>query len=870
MLSLLKKIGLFRLAIAVCILLPLAFGYADYYMTWINKVKAIYYYNERDLYVMVLAIIPTILGHLLALWGHYFRAEREFQNAIAKVTAPTHKKQQLALWERHLWGRPVRFWIAAFFLITLQIVWFAVPMIKYTESMIARSGLKAGLSRQIGNASGYTIVACAGCLLFLVLRRSMLHALGFTYAEIIPLHRWLGAAIVFWGGLHGITYFMYYAWARDSTLAKSLDFNGRGMMNLMGVLSYCACVLLGLAAFPWVRRKCYILFIGTHRVFTAIFFVGMILHFPSPMLWYYILPSFILFLVDRFVPKMIQARTIHPEATCTFNADADIIRVTFTSDEPMKPYYPGDYITVQVPEIGTLYHPFTIASYWAEDPYSMTLFIRTFNESRLSWTAKLAKLCGSEDKRIRVRANVDGVFGDRRHDYLKSEVLILFVAGAAITTFMALIKAIAAQIAASNEPLRMQLHMICTFRTRSELHAYGSFLHQITRDPRFTSWLHVEIYVSRPDKPSTLMGPHAHVVKNDVMVPNKNSKGKGQKKKRFASIKRTGTMLKRALSGRTIVVPSTEDNVKGSTTASGSSDLSRIDAQDNDQLRRSGSVHTVNTVVDLEAIAEHPEEGGKGHGKSVSVAASTAASTADPSSSISSGSSASSTNEKAVATVDAEPLSASTPTREMTYDDRRLPTFQASHSTAVAKHLAKLDLATSTFLILFPLAVWLCARTIPWEGTSRWCATNKTKGNLITVQCRWSYAFLPGLLHVVAMTIAGYAAVFMARRALLRKNRKDVEKAVPYPDLEKEDERLAVEDGNWDEGDVVYSHGRMNVKKCIEEFVAAGVGQQKTNGEPQGLVSVFGGGPDGFVDMVEKHVRQAKWKVDFHRETWAP
>ncbi|KAF9141931.1 hypothetical protein BGX20_007337, partial [Mortierella sp. AD010] len=136
--------------------------------------------------------------------------------------------------------------------------------------------------------------------------------------------------------------------------------------------------------------------------------------------------------------------------------------------------------------------------------------MRVLGESKYSWTRHLAQRCGTDDKSITIRANVDGVFGDRRHDYLKSETMIMFVAGAAITTFMALIKAIAAQIAASNEPLRVKLHLICTFRTRSELHAYGSFLHQITRDPRFTSWLHVEIYVSRPDKPQTLIGAHAH------------------------------------------------------------------------------------------------------------------------------------------------------------------------------------------------------------------------------------------------------------------------------------------------------------------------------------------------------------------------
>lgn len=168
------------------------------------------------------------------------------------------------------------------------------------------------------------------------------------------------------------------------------------------------------------------MFMALHRVMTAIFFLGTIVHYPYYMLWYYMLPSMVLFLVDRFVPKMMQRRSILPEATCTLNADADIVRMTFTSPEPMKPYYPGDYILVEIPKLGLLYHPFTIASYWPEDPHSITLFIRTYNDKKGSWTGGLAKLCGTEDKKISVKANIDGVFGDRRHDYLKSEVVVLF------------------------------------------------------------------------------------------------------------------------------------------------------------------------------------------------------------------------------------------------------------------------------------------------------------------------------------------------------------------------------------------------------------------------------------------------------------
>ncbi|KAF9082593.1 hypothetical protein BGX23_012296 [Mortierella sp. AD031] len=641
----------------------------------------------------------------------------------------------------------------------------------------------------VGNASGYCVVACCGMILFLVLRRSMLHAIGFTYSEIIPLHRWLGAAIVGWSTIHTAGYMIFLG--SEGRLQSDINFYdvNRGTLNMMGVFAYGAVCLLGLGAIPWVRRRYYLFFLSTHRFFTAVFFVGMITHFPSPMLWYYLLPTIVLFLVDRFVPKIMQSRTVLPEATCSFNSDADIIRMTFTSPEPLKPYYP---------------------------------------DSKLSWTCNLAKLCGNEDKRIRVKANVDGVFGDRRHDYLKSETMIIFAAGAAITTFMSLIKAIAAQIAVSNEPLRMQLHLICTFRTRSELHAYGSFLHQITRDPRFTSWLHVEIYVSRPDKPQTLMGAHAHVVKNDIQVPGKSKKA--EKKKRFMSLKRTGTMLKRALSGRTIVA----ENEKAAAARTGEETVAN---SEENSLRRSGSVHT---AVDLEDIVE---EGGEGSSSSSSDII---------------------TKEKAAA--QAEPLSAKAPTRAMTYVDQPLPTFQASNSTSVATKWAKLDLLVTCIVIFLPLAAWCVARSVPWEGPSNWCPTTKLRGAIISATCRWTYALIPGVINIIIASIVGYFAVWLARVVLLRRGR-DVETGLPYPDFETEDERLAIEDGNWDEGDVVYSKGRLDVKKAIQGFVEAGVGEKEKG---HGLVAVFGGGPDGFVDMIEKQCKAANWSVDFHRETWAP
>jgi len=135
-----------------------------------------------------------------------------------------------------------------------------------------------------------------------------------------------------------------------------------------------------------------------------------------------------LLLIDRFVPRIMMARTIRPLATCTYHTEAKIISMKLTSPEPIKPYFPGDYITVQIPGLGHLHHPFTIASYWPEDPCSMTIHIRvsrSVNDN--SWTNDLARLCArSEQSSVQVLVNLNGVFGDKRHDALKSEVLVIF------------------------------------------------------------------------------------------------------------------------------------------------------------------------------------------------------------------------------------------------------------------------------------------------------------------------------------------------------------------------------------------------------------------------------------------------------------
>lgn len=430
---------------------------------------------------------------------------------------------------------------------------------------------------------------------------------------------------------------------------------------------------------------------------------------------------------------------------------------------------------------------------------------------------------------------------------------------------MALIKAVAVQIAASTDPLRMQFHLICTFRTRSELHAYGSFLHQITRDPRFTSWLHVEIYVSRPDKPKTLMGPHAHVIKNDIMVPGQSATK--SKKKRFHSLRRTGTRLKRALSGRTIVESSSSTDEK-----------SRVESEAATVHFSTVSTHglseSVDTIVDSKKDKDsrrEPSGSSSGDHTSCSTPDTTPS---NPVSATDFGGPAADTIEPHTQT----DLTPSSPTRSMTYHSKRLPTFQDAQSASVVTRYAKLDLHTTVILIVVPLVFWYGLRAVHWEGSPHYCDVMEELGATGDKICYGSYSIAPPVGHAILVAFIGYFSMWLARKNLLGSlaatNKQDIEsgkhhssKNLPYPDLDIEDEKLSVEDGNWDEGDVVYSVGRMNVKVVIDRFRNSGVGGSSSD---RGLVTVFGGGPEAFVEHVERQVKTARWAVDFHRETWAP
>ncbi|KAF9433762.1 hypothetical protein BGZ76_009014 [Entomortierella beljakovae] len=634
----------------------------------------------------------------------------------------------------------------------------------------------------------------------------------------------MGLAFLYWSAIHTVGYILYYINIKEFWENFSFDGETRGPQNLIALVAFAALYGLFYTSQPRFRRGNYILFITAHRIFTVVVFIGTLMHFPYYMIWYYVLPSVCLYLADRFVPKFMQACSIAPEAYYSFNKESDVLTAVLVSKnclEPLKPYYPGDYVNLEIPQLSMIPHPFTIASYWAEDPYSMTIYIRTFRENKSSWTGALANLCSEGEEPLQLKTKVDGVFGDRNHDYLSSRVMVIFAAGAAITTFMSLLKAIAAQIEAESKTgktTRIEVHLICTFRYESELYAYGDFMHRITHDPRFTSWLHTKVYVSRPDK----------------FTPPTECP--------------SGQCTSEFVCGRT------DDEVSESTNL-----LTKIKPS-------YGSVNVeCNGCKDKGCCME------------------------------SSSSTISSPCETVTQNI------SSLPDESSPYYHKTIPTFpMASSSTASTVH-AKKDLAATTLMLVVPMIFFLWGRAIPWEGTykgeARWCRTTFELDQHMTNRCLWSYALLPGILHFLVACLLGYLGLWGARRTRSTSTRPlfsrqplaQQPKAVrdAYQSLLSglsflDPEQMASPlDGNGrkysdvqvPKESIKFKRGRIQVNQHIQELKGLGIGCEQVEdkeGKDNSGVIVFGGGPEAFVDMIYESCIKADWKVDFHRETWAP
>jgi len=186
---------------AFCISLMIAWTFVDYYILWYKPVKPISEWTGSDTYWSHFCLFPVLIGHLATIWGSYYRTGRQWRNYITNVNTPLKDREPVQFMDRHSYfGYRNRTWYLTGLIAFLNLYWFFIAM------ALSRDPANGSIEylKAIGIGGAQATLLNTSIILFLVIRRSILQNLGFTYQDLIPVHRWLGFAMLFWASLHGL------------------------------------------------------------------------------------------------------------------------------------------------------------------------------------------------------------------------------------------------------------------------------------------------------------------------------------------------------------------------------------------------------------------------------------------------------------------------------------------------------------------------------------------------------------------------------------------------------------------------------------------------------------------------------------------
>lgn len=154
-----------KVLIFICLLIPTLWMFVDGAVTWLLARQWVFYLNNRDYLTTACFLIPCIVGHLATVWGHYFRAEREFQNSISKVTTPASERQKISLWEHHImWGYTVKYWILVGVIVMMKITWVSVIVAPNFHEYFEDTSVFAGVGCKSTISSSFSYVTRRPCI----------------------------------------------------------------------------------------------------------------------------------------------------------------------------------------------------------------------------------------------------------------------------------------------------------------------------------------------------------------------------------------------------------------------------------------------------------------------------------------------------------------------------------------------------------------------------------------------------------------------------------------------------------------------------------------------------------------------------------
>jgi len=202
------------------------------------------------------------------------------------------------------------------------------------------------------------------------------------------------------------------------------------MINIWGLLSWIAGLIILLTSFEFVRRRWYSIFHMAHFIFLAFYIFGA-LH-NDEMLTYTIAVA-VLYLLDRLIRVMWgfwPQKTVHLRYK-----EGDIIQVVFKKHfmaRLLNLHRVGQYMFLNFPTISvTEWHPFSISS--GPEEQIVEVHIKALGDHT-------RQLVDSAKERGSLWVRCDGPYGNHRINFRRFHVLVLVAGGIGVTPVMGFVK----------------------------------------------------------------------------------------------------------------------------------------------------------------------------------------------------------------------------------------------------------------------------------------------------------------------------------------------------------------------------------------------------------------------------------------------
>lgn len=312
----------------------------------------------------------------------------------------------------------------------------------------------------LANDFGKMAVSAMSYFLIPVSRQSvLLICLQISPSHAVKLHTFAGYVALGGGLSHGLYWIWIWIFLKHDTIATIFpgvdcwhwgdqgDICHDKFVNALGILCGISFVILGLSSMWWVRRNHYRVFYVCHVVFSLIVLFGLVMHY-NKMIWY-LAPSVIYYFASstpvmvKALQKWIDGGTLIMNAveipdsrgcvemtmkySCS-HSTVDVLRLTC-----------GSHVRISVPEISSIWHPFTVFSS-ASTPEELKILFRPTGPFTTGLSRRLIGGPGRQYPKVLV----DGMYGSSsqlRHVF-RHETVLIVAGGVGIASYISLLQSI--------------------------------------------------------------------------------------------------------------------------------------------------------------------------------------------------------------------------------------------------------------------------------------------------------------------------------------------------------------------------------------------------------------------------------------------